>query len=53
MDEEQVKPGEKYSDVKDMQQQLKKAQYVIAQFHQENRELKRNLAKKTLEAQTP
>jgi hypothetical protein len=53
IDEEQVKPGEKDSDVKEMQQQLKKSQHIIAQLYQENRELKRKLTEKTLEAQTP
>jgi hypothetical protein len=33
IDEEQVKPGEKYSYVKEMQQQLNKAQNIIAQFY--------------------
>jgi hypothetical protein len=36
-----------------MQQQLKKAQDIIAQLYQENRELKKKLTEKTLEAQTP
>jgi hypothetical protein len=53
MDEEQAKPGEKDSHVKEMQQQLKKAQHIIAQFYQENRELKRKLTEKTLEEKTP
>jgi predicted RNase H-like nuclease (RuvC/YqgF family) len=53
MDEEQEKPREKDSHVKEMQQQLKKAQHIIAQFYQENRELKRKLKEKTLEEKTP
>jgi hypothetical protein len=48
-----VKPGEKDADVKEMQQQLKKSQHIIAQLYQENRELKRKLTEKTPEAQTP
>jgi hypothetical protein len=46
-----VKPGEKYSNVKEMHQKLKKSQHVIAQFYKENRELKRKLPEKTPEAQ--
>jgi hypothetical protein len=53
MDEEQVKSGEKDSEIREMQQQLREAQHVIAQFYQESRELKRKLAEKALEAQTP
>jgi hypothetical protein len=48
-----LKPREKYSYVKEMKQQLKKAQHIIAQLYQENRELKKKLIEKTLEAQTP
>jgi hypothetical protein len=48
-----VKPREKDSDVKEMQQQLKKSQHVIAQFYQENMELKRKLTENIHEAQTP
>jgi hypothetical protein len=36
-----------------MQQQLREAQHVIAQFYQENRELKRKLAERGSEEQTP
>jgi hypothetical protein len=36
-----------------MQQQLREAQHVIAQFYQESRELKRKLAEKDFEEQTP
>ena len=53
IDEEQVKSGEKYSDVKEMQQQLKKYQHIIAQLYQENMELKRKLTEKNPEGQTP
>jgi hypothetical protein len=53
IDEEQVKPGEKDANVKEMQQQLKKVQHIIAQLYQENKELKKKLIEKTLEAQTP
>jgi hypothetical protein len=53
MNEEQVKPGEKYSYFKEMKQQLKKDQHVITQFYEENMELKRKLIEKTLEAQKP
>jgi hypothetical protein len=45
MDEDQVKSREKDSEVREMQQ-LREAQHVIAQFYQESRELKRNLAEK-------
>jgi hypothetical protein len=33
IDEEQVKPGDKDSDVKEMQQKLKKSQHIIAQLY--------------------
>jgi hypothetical protein len=43
IDEEQVKPGEKNVDVKEMKQQLRKDQHIISQLYQENKELKRKL----------
>jgi len=52
MDEEQGKTGEKDSYFRGMQQYLREAQHVIAQFYQENRELKRKLAEKDFEEQT-
>jgi hypothetical protein len=36
-----------------MQQHLREAQHVIAQFYQERRELKRKLAERGSEEQTP
>jgi regulator of replication initiation timing len=53
IDEKQVEPGEKDVNIKEVKQQLKKAQHVIAQLYQENGELKRKLAERTLEAQAP
>jgi hypothetical protein len=53
MDEEQGKSGKKDSEFRGMQQHLREAQHVIAQFFQENRELKRKLVEKATEAQTP
>jgi hypothetical protein len=53
MDEDHVKSGEKDSEVREMQQQLREAHHVIAQFYQESRELKRKLAEKAPEAHTP
>jgi phage shock protein A len=41
-----VKSGEEYSEVREMQQQLREAQHVIAQFYQESKGLKRKLAEK-------
>jgi hypothetical protein len=52
MEEEHSKSQEKYLDFIGMQQQLKEVQHVIAQFYQENRELKRKLAKKDYKEQT-
>jgi hypothetical protein len=48
-----VEPGEKDADIKEVKQQLKKDQHIIAQLYQENKELKRKLTERTLEAQTP
>jgi phage shock protein A len=53
MDEDQVKSRRRDSEIREMQQQLKEAQHVIAQFYQESRELKRKLAEKVSEEQTP
>jgi hypothetical protein len=46
MDGEQGKSTDKESEFMGMQQKLREAQHVIAQFYQENRELKRKLAEK-------
>jgi hypothetical protein len=46
-----VEPGEEDVDIKEVKQQLKKAQHVIAQFYQENRELRRQLAERIPETQ--
>jgi hypothetical protein len=48
-----VEPGEKYADIKELQQQLKKTQHIIAELYQKNIELKRKLTERTPEAQTP
>jgi hypothetical protein len=50
LDEEQGKSVEKDSEFRGMQQQLREAHHVIAQFFQEIRELKRKLAEKDHEA---
>jgi hypothetical protein len=52
MDEDQMKLGERDKEVREMQNQLKEAQHVIAQFYQESRELKRKLAEKVPDVQT-
>jgi hypothetical protein len=41
IDEIQVESGEENTNTQEMKQQLKQAQHVIAQFYQENRELRR------------
>ena len=41
IDERHVELGEENANTKKMKQQLKKVQHVIAQFYQENRELRR------------
>jgi chromosome segregation ATPase len=46
-----VEPGEEDADIKEVKQQLKKSQHVIAQFYQENRELRRKLTEIIPEAQ--
>jgi hypothetical protein len=53
MDEGQAKAGDKDSKIRELQQQLREAQHVIAQFYQENKELKRKLAERGSEEQTP
>jgi chromosome segregation ATPase len=49
IDERQVELGEENANVQEMKQQLKQAQHVIAQFYQENRELRRQLAERIIE----
>jgi hypothetical protein len=46
IDEKKVELGEEDANTKEVKQQLKKSQHVIAQFYQENRELRRKLAEK-------
>jgi hypothetical protein len=41
-----VEPGEEDVDIKEVKQQLKKDQHVIAQLYQENRELRRKASRK-------
>jgi Ser-tRNA(Ala) deacylase AlaX len=53
MDEDQSKAGEKDSEFREMQQQIREAQHVIAQFYQESREMKRKLAERGSEEKTP
>jgi hypothetical protein len=48
MDEGKTKEGEKDSEFREMQQQLREAQHVIAQFYQERREMKRNLLREVM-----
>jgi hypothetical protein len=48
----QVELGEENANTQEMKQQLKQAQHVIAQFYQENRELRRQLAEKIIETPT-
>jgi chromosome segregation ATPase len=53
MDEGQTKAVEKDSEFREMKQQLREAHHVISQFYQERRELKRKLAERGSEEQTP
>jgi hypothetical protein len=46
IDEKQVEIGEEDAYTKEVKQQLKKSQHVIAQFYQENKELRRQLAER-------
>jgi hypothetical protein len=46
-----VEPDEEDAYIKEVKQQLKKAQHVIAQFYQENIELRRQLTEIILETQ--
>jgi cell shape-determining protein MreC len=41
--------GEENANVQELLQQLKQAQHAIAQLYQENRELSRQLAERTIE----
>jgi hypothetical protein len=52
IDEKQVELGEENENNQEVKQQLKKYQHVIAQFYQENIELRRNLAEKIIETPT-
>jgi hypothetical protein len=47
-----VELGEENENTEEVKQQLKKAQHVIAQSYQENRELRRQLAEKIIETPT-
>jgi hypothetical protein len=44
-----VELGEENANTQEIKQQLKQDQHVIAQFYQENRELRRQLAGKIIE----
>jgi hypothetical protein len=44
IDERQVELGEENANTQEMKQKLKQVQHVIAQFYQENIELRRQLA---------
>jgi gas vesicle protein len=44
-----VELGEENENTQKMKQQLKQAQHVIAQFYQENKELRRQLSGKIIE----
>jgi len=46
-----VEPGEEDVDIKEVKQQLKKAQHVVAQLYQESRELRRQLIERIPETQ--
>jgi hypothetical protein len=50
--EDQVQPEDKDQVIKELQEQLKEAKHVIAQYFQYNRELKRKLVEKTPDMQT-
>jgi hypothetical protein len=47
-----VELGKKDANIKDVKQQLNKAQHIISQIYQKNKELKRNIEERTLEQQT-
>jgi anion-transporting ArsA/GET3 family ATPase len=49
IDERQVELGEENANVQELKQQMKQAQHVIAQFYQENRELRRQLEERIIE----
>jgi hypothetical protein len=52
MDEDQVQSEEKDQVIKELQDQLKEAKYVIAQSFHDNREMKRKLAERVSDIQT-
>jgi len=43
MEEDQMNSGERDKEVRELKNQIKEAQHVIAQFYQKRRELKRKL----------
>jgi hypothetical protein len=53
VDKDQVQSGEKDKIIRELQDQLKEAQHVIAQSYYENREMKRKLAERVSNIQTP
>jgi hypothetical protein len=53
MDEDQVQSEEKDQVIRELQDQLKEAKHVIAQSFHDNREMKRKLAERVSDIQTP